>query len=569
MSKFVVILCCLVITCLGQPCTFTDNRGSGLQLDLRGLQDTIVYGYTSAFNYSYTPCNNNLECQYGPQKDIKSMALQRNANECNYLVQMADIQPYWDGYVNQWTFNGFGNGGPNTCDFRINLICNKSVSSYNTLFFGAMAGCVYGLTIETQYACPVNNTETYSNNIFRNDIIDDNIYVTECDTDEDCSFNGDCVNKICQCYPAWKGNHCAQLNILPTNKTSGYQNFEGGMNVSSWGGSVILGKDGKYHMYAAEMASWCGINAWRPNSILIHAISDTPTGKYTKTDEIALVWTHEPTACNGPNGEYIVYAVHSPYPDGGNPDISPCNKDNTGACMNGATLDCDYQLTTGPPNVKTYTQMKYTNISNGSTGYSEWTIIPTQNPDGMDSCLACYIFKNGSIVALFEGDFDNGQDMWIEYGSNWKDNNTYQFHHAKIPDGLIIEDPYIWYDKNGILHGIFHNDGWDTPFGYHAFSLDNGRIWKGYDQSITAYDDLTYYENGETAQFTRCERPHIIMDKDGYTPIALSNAVVLSGIYLDYSYTLIRPINTDKNNDIKYKTRDFTKAKPNEYPKKK
>ena len=302
-------------------------------------------------------------------------------------------------------------------------------------------------------------------------------------------------------------------------------------------------------MYAAEMGYWCGINAWRPNSLLIHAISDTYNGKYVKTDEVAQVWTHEPTACRAPTGEYVVYAVHMPYPDGG--PGSPCQ-----GCANGATLDCDYELTEGPPNPKTYTQMIYTNVSDGASGYSDWTIIPTQNENGMDSCLACYIYPNGSLVALFEGDFDDGEDIWVEYADNWRDNETYKFYHAKIPSGLIVEDPYVWQDKNGILHAIFHQDGWDTPFGFHSYSVDNGRNWKGFDADIHAYDDLTYYTDGSYAEFTRCERPHIIMDDDGYTPIALTNAAVLSGKYLDYSYTLLRPINSDKNNKIKYKTRE-------------
>ena len=552
-----MLLVALVIISIvsGQPCTFTDSRGSGYELDLRALDGKTIYGATSSNNYSYTPCENDLTCSYGQNKNQKGMSMVYNGTDCYILAEMSGIQPYWDNYVQTWSFAVF-TGGIGV--FRVDFICNKSITNdYNTLFFGAMGDGVFGVTVESPHVCPVNETrENNINNNIESDIYDINIYATPCNTVEDCSYNGICKNKVCDCDAGWKGEHCAQLNLQMTTKESGYHNFDGGMNVSSWGGSVIKGVDNKYHMYAAEMADWCGINAWRPNSILIHAISDTYNGKYTKTDEIALVWTHEPTACVGPNGEYVVYAVHSPYPNGGNSDISPCQ-----GCANGATLDCDIQLTTGPPNPKTYTQMKYTSISNGSSGYSDWMIIPTQDENGQDSCLACYIYPNGSLIALFEGDFDNGEDMYIQYATNWKDNTTYTFYHAKIPTGLIVEDPYIWQDKNGILHAIFHNDGWDTPFGYHAYSTDNGRVWKGYDQSITAYDDLTYYDDGDIAEFVRVERPHIIMDDDGYTPIALTNSAKLGGKYLDYSFTLLRPINTDKNNKIKYKMRDFSKAK--------
>ncbi len=552
MSATLLLLLLIVVqfqSIFSQPCTFTDNRGSGLQLDLRGLDGKPVLGSTSLFNYSYTPCENDLKCSFGPNR-VDAMAIQYNDTYCNYLAEMEGSQPYWDPFVESWTFSGYGNGGPGVGDFRMNIICNKSVETYNTLFFGAMGDGQFGVTFETQYGCPVNHTIE-----FERDFIDDSVTATPCTSNVDCSYNGECKNKVCECDPAWKGQYCAQLNLQPTTKDAGYQNFEGGQNVSSWGGSVIKGSDNKYHMYAAEMGYWCGISTWRPNSLLIHAVSDTYNGKYVKTAEIGQIWTHEPTACRAPTGEYVVYAVH--YPG----TVAPCQ-----GCENGKTLDCDYELMYAPPEPKTYTQMKYTSVANGSTGYSDWTIIPTQNPDGQDSCLACYIYPNGSLIALFEGDFDDGEDIWVEYAENWKDNSTYKFYHAKIPTGLIVEDPYIWQDKNGILHAIFHNEGWDTPFGYHMWSTNDGREWNGYDQSITAYDDIVYYmdDNGQvtsSAQFQRCERPHIIMDDDGYTPIALTNSAQLGGEYLDYSYTLLRPINTDKNNAIKYKTRDFSKAK--------
>eukprot|EP01083_Nonionella_stella_P207536 753833_1 len=87
-----------------------------------------------------------------------------------------------------------------------------------------------------------------------------------------------------------------------------------------------------------------------------------------------------------PTGEYVVYAVH--YPG----TVAPCQ-----GCDNGMTLDCDFSLMYAPPEPKTYTQMRYTNIANGSNGYSDWIIIPTQDSNGMDSCLACYIYPNGSL----------------------------------------------------------------------------------------------------------------------------------------------------------------------------
>lgn len=49
-----------------------------------------------------------------------------------------------------------------------------------------------------------------------------------------------------------------------------------GHNTSSWGGAVLKGPDGTYHMWAAEMTEHCGIGTWQQNSRLIHATSTDP-----------------------------------------------------------------------------------------------------------------------------------------------------------------------------------------------------------------------------------------------------------------------------------------------------
>jgi hypothetical protein len=43
--------------------------------------------------------------------------------------------------------------------------------------------------------------------------------------------------------------------------------------------------------------------------------------------------------------------------------------------------------------------------------------------------------------------------------------------------------------------------------------------------------------------FGHCERPHLLFDKDGFTPIALTNGVKIQGLSNDdQSFTLLRPL---------------------------
>ena len=60
-----------------------------------------------------------------------------------------------------------------------------------------------------------------------------------CTTDMDCSLNGVCNAKsgVCTCRPAWIGQACQTLNLLPAAlDTSGYRyQTSAGANLSSWG----------------------------------------------------------------------------------------------------------------------------------------------------------------------------------------------------------------------------------------------------------------------------------------------------------------------------------------------
>jgi hypothetical protein len=80
-----------------------------------------------------------------------------------------------------------------------------------------------------------------------------------------------------------QGLRCEQLHLLPTARGSGYRGVDNGRNTSSWGGAVLPGPDGKFHMWAAEMTEHCGIGAWIQNSRIIRATADRVEGPYTRS----------------------------------------------------------------------------------------------------------------------------------------------------------------------------------------------------------------------------------------------------------------------------------------------
>merc|ERR1719158_1169746 len=100
-----------------------------------------------------------------------------------------------------------------------------------------------------------------------------------CETDLDCSLGGRCnlETKACECSKEWTGDDCGTLALLPAEVDSGFQP----PTYSSWGGKIIVGSSGEYHMYAALMRGKCGLKTWKDASEIVHAISYyKPTGPY-------------------------------------------------------------------------------------------------------------------------------------------------------------------------------------------------------------------------------------------------------------------------------------------------
>eukprot|EP01084_Bolivina_argentea_P289594 497316_1 len=375
----------------------------------------------------------------------------------------------------------------------------------------------------------------------------------KCDNIADCSYNGECKNHICECFPQWKGNHCAQLNLIPGTRTQGFHSYVNGERVSTWGGGVVKGSDNNYHMIAAEMSEFCGINLWLSNSIIVHSMSRTFNGTYNRTTNAIVddLFSHEPNIVKAlDTNEYAIFFTHQ-YPP---PTFKyPCTH-----CKNGISnqqlcpqTDNEYGRDWTKP---LPTQMIYIkDIANGI--WSDPIDIPTpssdlpdceQSPDNkqcIDSNLACYIYPNGSLVGLGRGD----DGYYLATATNWKDNSTYKnlYLDGKFPDNCCGEDPFVWFDKRyNVLHAIWHFGGWGNPYGIHTFSTNGGYDWNGYMNAEHAYTQYVYFTDETNITLNRCERPHLIIGDDGYTPLALTNAAQEGNSNGDdYSYTLLRPIN--------------------------
>lgn len=379
----------------------------------------------------------------------------------------------------------------------------------------------------------------------------------QCSTMADCSYNGECKNQKCECFPQWKGGHCASLNVIAGEKNAGLQSSINGERYTTWGGGVVYDSmSKKYHMIAAEMENSCGMDVWLSNSRIVHAVSSKVDGEYVRQEVVkgGDLFSHEPNIVKAlDSNELVVYYTHN-YPPA--TFKYPCNK-----CRNGETENCP---TTGNNDygrnwdVTLPTKMIYTSNISDPNGWSNIIDLTYVSPDAyIDSNLVCYIFPNGSLVGLLRNDNSAVSKTYnLITATHWKSNTTYQRHEMLPYDnasGKEIayygEDPFIWYDtRYDIFHSLWHYTyNGDTPYGLHAFSMDNGHSWHAFlDFGIYpaewAYDPIAMYKDGTNQTFDTCERPHLILDENGYTPLALTNGARLPNA-ADYSITLLRPIN--------------------------
>lgn len=338
-------------------------------------------------------------------------------------------------------------------------------------------------------------------------------YRTKCVDDADCSYNGICGDDgVCKCHPQWMGKNCGQLHLIATDKSAGLQSHDSHGRVSSWGGSIVRGDDGTYHMWAAEMTNNTGILVWMSNSRIRHAVSRAgPFGPYEPQDIAFGLWGHEPTVARAPTGEYVLFwTAHFgdrvpcsgiPCGDGddGNSIMDPSKH-----CLN--IHDCTYNT-----NLNSY--MSY--ASNPAGPWSKPVLVPKGSFGEGDTNLAPIIRADGSLFGL-------GRPGWVWRATDWRNLSTYTVEKAE--QTILGEDPFVYLDpyNASVLHALSHAGHYDASGG-HAWSVDGGGTWQ-YHNDTQAYSSLIMYTDGSQQSFSRRERPHLVLDNQG-VPIALTNGV--------------------------------------------
>jgi len=325
-----------------------------------------------------------------------------------------------------------------------------------------------------------------------------------CTADLDCSLNGVCVGGACKCDRPWTDSAdgsegCSVLDILP--HPNDYVPAYGGprtstsyhkQNLTSWGGNILLGDDGKYHLWVSAMDGGGGLGVWTHGSRIDHAVADDPMGVFELVDTALPKEAHNASPLRAPNNSYLLFHIG-----------------NSGGAAGGSGFAHHSQRPEGP-----------------------W--LPLTGP-GCNNPAPMFAKNGTAYVGCKDGGFRVYRSDDV-FGGEWEFVTTMAFPPAWGGDAkeyLKNEDPYLWADRRGHFHMIAHrydyrdgfppnpNETMPVLVSGHGYSTD-GLDW--HFNSVQPYEAKITFANGTVQQFSTWERPHLLFDKSG-VPTHLVNGV--------------------------------------------
>lgn len=284
-----------------------------------------------------------------------------------------------------------------------------------------------------------------------------------CQTDESCSLNGVCsaATGRCTCDPGWTGARCGMMKLLPVNRSRvGYREVSSaGVRTSSWGAGIIKehGVE-KWHAYVCVMTHSCGIGSWFANSAVVHAVSESPFGPFVKTaaataaaargggdgdgdsprDDAEVLYpafSTNPTVTRGPQNQSVLVMGMGTANGSALPLSRQCN------CSDGST---NRSCSAKRPSF-------FTNMAVGkATGGPFEPVFDVLGHRSWGLNFAVVINSDGSAVGATRLGFIRSTQY--DNPKAWDNPVTTS---VGLPEANV-EDPYLWTDRRGNYHALFH-----------------------------------------------------------------------------------------------------------------
>lgn len=293
-------------------------------------------------------------------------------------------------------------------------------------------------------------------------------------------------------------------------------------SLSIWGGSLVKGEDGLYHMFYSRWPKKLGWE-WVNYSVISHAVSESPFGPFQPKDDAlpdrgAEYWdgstTHNPTVHKF-NGNYYLYYMGNTgdkkivsVPS--KPKINWVHRNNQriGVAVadspNGPWKRMDKPVLDISPNDGAYDALMTSNPS------------VCQMPDGKILMVYKAVGKKhplpgGGPVVHMVAIADSPTGPFKKYPDP-----VFTFEGERFP----AEDPYIWYQDGrfrAIVKRIKH-EGDKREFSLVHYDSEDGILWNRA-KHFEISKRVVEWENGRKQQFLHLERPQVFIENG--EPVAL------------------------------------------------
>lgn len=242
---------------------------------------------------------------------------------------------------------------------------------------------------------------------------------------------------------------------------------------SYWGGNIIQGEDGKYHMYIAGWPSvTCGHMAWSSKSRVYHVMSNNVWGPYTYISDLGS--GHNPEIYKT-GDTYVIYKIQP---------LGYYKSNTLGNTWETGTYAFDLRgraLIAG--------ENRETSLSNCSFAKRE----------------------DDSFVMI-----DRGGGIWISRDGlkdPWHQlTDASVYLNSEIKNRGSLEDPVIWRDH--LQYHMIVND-WRARYAYYYRSLDGLHWTKEAGKAYTGQDPFARHVDDKVESWHKYERPRVYQDELG------------------------------------------------------
>lgn len=243
---------------------------------------------------------------------------------------------------------------------------------------------------------------------------------------------------------------------------------------SYWGGNIIKGSDGKYHIYVSGWpeSTAKGHMAWSSASRVYHVVSDNVWGPYTYVSDIGAGHNSE---IYKTGDTYVIY------------HIEPLG------IYTSTTLGDAWQ--------------------SGAFLYDkrDRTLIAGDNTETSLSNCSFAKREDGSFVMI-----DRGGGIWVSRDGltdPWHQVSTSSIYlNSTVTNRGTLEDPVIWRDH--LQYHMIVND-WKARYAYYYRSKDGLHWVMESGKAYTGQDPFAKHANGDVEKWHKYERPRVYQDEQG------------------------------------------------------